>query len=166
MESVEQLAQRWISESRNGIGNSGIRPGFIKIGVDDGKLSEIDAKIVRAAAVPHKETGLVIAAHTGNNIEAVETQIKILQQEKVDPSAWIWVHANKVERNDDLLRVADTGAWIELDGISETTIDHNYSIIEEFRKRGLENRLLLSHDENLFDMAIGHRKRITHSIPS
>jgi phosphotriesterase-related protein len=37
-ESAEQLAARWIAEARDGIDGTGIRPGFMKIGVDAGPL--------------------------------------------------------------------------------------------------------------------------------
>jgi len=60
-ESARQLAQRWISESRLGINGTGVFPGFIKTGVDSGPLSEIDAKLVRAAVIAHRKSGLPIA---------------------------------------------------------------------------------------------------------
>ena len=78
-ESPEQLADRWIGEWRDGIGETEIRPGFLKIGVDKGPLSDIDAKIVRAAAIAHLETGLTVAVHTGGNPEAVNQQLTILK---------------------------------------------------------------------------------------
>jgi phosphotriesterase-related protein len=45
-ETAEQLAHRWAGEWREGIAQTGVKPGFIKIGVDSGPLSEIDKKIV------------------------------------------------------------------------------------------------------------------------
>ena len=36
-DSVDQLAGRWIREFEEGIGDTGIRPGFIKIGTDPGE---------------------------------------------------------------------------------------------------------------------------------
>ena len=36
----------------------------MKIGVDPGGLSDIDRKLVEAAAIAHKATGLPIASHT------------------------------------------------------------------------------------------------------
>ena len=149
-EKPERLADLWIKEWEQGIDGTGIRPGFIKIGVDDGPLSKIDSKIVRAAAITHASTGLVIAAHTGDNPGSVDQQLEILRKEGVDPSAWIWVHANKVKNTKDLLRFANQGAWIELDGISPETMEDHYSIIEEFRREDLEERILLSHDGNSF----------------
>ena len=71
-ESAEQLAARWIREWEHGIDGTGIKPAFIKIGVDAGPLSTVDAKLVRAAALAHKATGLPLAAHTGNGVAAFE----------------------------------------------------------------------------------------------
>ena len=61
-ESAEQLSDRWIREWERGIDDTGIKPAFMKIGVDSGPLSEIDAKLVRAAALTHRATGLPIAS--------------------------------------------------------------------------------------------------------
>jgi phosphotriesterase-related protein len=50
-ESAEKLAQRWTAEWRDGIEGTGVRPGFIKTGVDPGPLSAIDRKLIVAAAL-------------------------------------------------------------------------------------------------------------------
>ena len=70
-ESAEALSARWIAEAKDGIENTGIRPGFMKIGVDAGRLSEVDAKLVRAAALTHQATGLRIHSHTGDGVAAI-----------------------------------------------------------------------------------------------
>ena len=74
-ESPEQLAARWTREFVNGIDGTNIKPGIIKIGVDSGPLSAIDAKIVRAAALTHLLTGLTICSHTGDGTAAFEQPI-------------------------------------------------------------------------------------------
>ncbi len=149
-ETPEQLAQRWINEWRHGIDETDIRPGFIKIGVDDGPLSNIDAKLVRAAAQTHLETGLVMAIHTGDNIESVNQQLAILKDEGVHPSAWIWVHAQNASNLEDLLFTAERGAWIELDGVSEKNAEHHLSLLKELKQHGFFHRILLSHDGNSY----------------
>jgi len=78
-ESAEELASRWVDEWNNGIGSTGIKPGFIKIGVDSKTLSDIDRKLVIAAAKTHLKTGLVIASHTGPAIPAFE-ELEILKK--------------------------------------------------------------------------------------
>jgi len=149
-ENAEQLAARWILEWENGIGSTGIRPGFIKTGVDKGPLSEIDGKLVRAAAKTHLKTGLVVAVHTGNSPESARQQLDILREENVHPSAWIWVHANSVEITDELVDTARRGAWIEFDGLAPETVDRHLELVNVMKRNGLLGRVLLSHDGNLF----------------
>ena len=56
-ETAEQLAARWIAEARDGIEGTGVRPGFQKIGVNGGALSELETKLITAAGLTHLETG-------------------------------------------------------------------------------------------------------------
>lgn len=148
--SPESIAATWIDESRHGIGESGIRPGFIKTGVDDGPLSELDARMVRAAAMTHRETGLTIAVHTGANPDSAAKQLGILKEEGVSPQAWIWVHANAVADPSLLLPAAEAGAWIELDGVSEASAEEHLGLLNFLRERGFSKQVLLSHDGNSF----------------
>ncbi len=93
-ETAEQLADRWIDEAKNGIEGTGIYPGFIKISVESGNLEEINRKVVEAACITHKATGLVIMSHTGLAVPAFQ-QLEILEKNGVSPSAFIFTHANK-----------------------------------------------------------------------
>ena len=120
--------------------------------MDPGALTSIDGKLVRAAAITHRETGLAMAIHTGDSVESVRGQLGILRDEGVEPSAWIWVHANKMEDPAELIRVAGEGGWIELDGVSANPDDivRHLRLLEALRKAGHWNRVLLSHDGNSF----------------
>ncbi|MGQ9917708.1 MAG: phosphotriesterase family protein [Bryobacteraceae bacterium] len=151
-ESAAQLAARWLREWSEGIGGTGIRPGFIKTGVDGGPLSEIDARLVRAAAITHRESGLVIAVHTGGNPASARQQLAILREEGVSPEAWIWVHANQVkpEEQEALAEAARAGAWISLDGLDPNTLERHLQLVLWLTERGHLRRLLLSHDGNSF----------------
>lgn len=160
-ETPEQLAARWVDEFTNGIQGTGIKPGFVKIGVDPGPLSEIDAKLVRAAALTHLETGLLLQIHTSDNPKAVDQQLQILKAEGVHPSAWVWVHAQNMDRSEPLLQVAEQGAWISLDGLrtpnylngfgdSSSTVMHHLELIKAFKTRGMLDRVLLSHDGSTY----------------
>jgi phosphotriesterase-related protein len=144
-ETAEQLAARWTREFQEGIDGTGIRPGIIKIGVDPGPLSEIDAKLVRAAAKTHLKTGLTIASHTGDGVAALE-ELELLKQEGVHPAAFIWVHAQTEGNVKHHLNAAQQGAWIEFDGISEGSADKHIQLVKSMVERGLADRLLLSQD--------------------
>lgn len=144
-ESASQLAARWVREWQEGIGGTGVRPGFIKTGVDKGSLSAIDARLVRAAALTHLETGLTIASHTGFAVPARE-QLAILAEEGVYPSAWIWVHAQNEPDTDNHAWAARQGAWLSFDGISPESLERHLERVVEMKRLGLLHRVLLSHD--------------------
>lgn len=144
-ESAEQLADRWLMEWSDGIEGSGIRPGFIKTGVDGPQLSEIHRKLIRAAALTHLGSGLVIAAHTGKGSLAME-ELSILKEEGVDGSALIWVHAQAESDPALFARAAETGCWVSLDGFKAADIDRYIQLLKRARTETWFNRLLLSHD--------------------
>lgn len=143
-ETPQQLARRWINESRNGIDGTGILPGFIKIGVNNGPLNEADRKLVEAAALTHQTTGLTIAAHTGDAAAAME-ELEIVQAAGVHPSAFIWVHAQG-KGTDNHLKAARAGAWVEIDGISEENYVDHAQQVKALRDADLLDRVLVSCD--------------------
>jgi phosphotriesterase-related protein len=150
-ESADQLAKRWLAEWKDGIDGTGVRPGFIKIGVDKGPLTEVNRKLVEAAAKTHLESGLTIACHTGDGAAAMQ-EMAILREHGVAPSAWIWVHAQN-ERDTDLhRRAAEQGGWVEFDGIGPETIDRHIKLVQAMKQHGLLDRVLLSHDAGWYSV--------------
>ncbi|MAG13541.1 MAG: aryldialkylphosphatase [Spirochaetales bacterium] len=150
-DTIDELAERWIAEWRDGIGGTGIKPGFIKIAVDPGPLDAVEEKLIRASARTHLDTGLTIAAHTGAE-EAAYEEISLLQDEGVALSAWIWVHANAVEDCERLLCPAREGAWIEFDGLrdEEQSIKLHCDLVLYMKEKNLLSKVLLSHDGDAY----------------
>jgi phosphotriesterase-related protein len=150
--SAEELSRIWIEEYEHGIEGSGVRPGFIKIAVDgDDRLSPEHRKIITAAALAHQQTGLVIASHTGPELPAFE-QIEVLKSHGIDPSSFIWVHAQRgsLEGN---IKAAQAGTWISLDNVNAQRKEgSDYDItwyahrIHKLKEAGLLHRVLISHD--------------------
>lgn len=151
-ESAEQLAARWIAEFEEGIEGTGIKPGFIKTGVNSGNLSAMHTKLISAAAKTHLKTGLVISSHTGPSVPAFE-QLAVLEKEGVLPDAFIWVHAQSEKDSQKHIEAARRGAWISLDGLSEDNITDYTAMIKELKKEGLLHKVLLSHDAGWYDPA-------------
>lgn len=151
VESVEQLAARWIAEAKQGIGETGIRPGFIKSGVDpEPTLSPVHRKLIAAAALTHAATGLTVAVHTGRGPGLA--QLDVLGEHGVAPSAFVWVHAQGA-RDDDLFAAADRGAWISCDGLNPRSLPRHLHLCTALKERGHVGRILLSHDAGWFDPA-------------
>ncbi len=149
-ETPQQLADRWISQAQNGIEGTGIYPGFIKIAVERAPLKEINKKIVEAACIAHKATGLVIMSHTGPAVPAFQ-QLEILKEYGVDPSAFIWTHANNEKDNNKHLEAARMGVWIAFDKFSQKNLDEFVDFALLMKKEGLLNKLLFSHDAGWYD---------------
>ncbi|MBL8242096.1 MAG: hypothetical protein JNM66_32015 [Bryobacterales bacterium] len=142
-ENARQLARRWVREAREGV--EGMRPRFIKIGVDRGPLPALSRKIVTAAAYASKETGLSICAHTGDGLAARE-QLEILTRNKVEPSKFVWVHAQNERDFGIHEKLARAGAWVEFDGISPQGLEWHLRCVRALAEKGLAHRTLISHD--------------------
>jgi len=148
-ETAEQLAARWVKEFEDGIPPSGVRPGIIKIGVNSGPLSEIDAKLVRAAAITRQQTGLTIASHTGDGVAAM-AQIATLKSHGVAPAGFIWVHAQNEANTRLHLQAAEVGAWVEFDGVSSAAAQKHVELVLGMKKAGYLSRVLLSQDSGWY----------------
>ena len=152
-ETAEQLARRWVQEWEAGIEGTGIRPGFIKIGVEV-PLSPLHEKLVRAAAIAHRETGLAIVAHTGPEVGAFR-ELEILAEEGVVPEALVWTHAQQGAREAHV-EIARRGAWISLDGMGwidpadsegdSTALMDYIGMLQNLKDAGMLHRTLISHD--------------------
>lgn len=144
-ETADELAVRWTREWSSGIDGTAIKPGFMKIGVDAAPLSAVDEKLVRAAGLTHKATGLPIASHTATGAAAL-AELTLLADLGVPPSAFIWVHAQN-ERDATLhVRVAKAGAWVEFDGVSETSVARHVELVRHLQAATLLDRVLISQD--------------------
>ncbi len=143
-----------MQEFEKGIDGTGIKPGFIKVGVDPAsgspaKLSDVDAKIVRAAALTSRRTGLTIASHTVQGVAAL-AELAILETEGVPLSRFIYVHADGEPNPGYHRKVAAKGAWVEFDAIGWKPTDEHIKqvvpLIEEF-----PNHVLLSMDHGWYN---------------
>ena len=152
-ETADELAQRWISEWNDGINDTNIKPGFIKISVDSESdtLSYLHKKLVIAAAKTHLQTGLTIASHTGLANPAFE-QLAILENEGVGPEAFIWVHSQAEKDYDNHIKAAQIGAWVSLDGLNDDNIEDYINLIKHFKRNNLLNKILLSHDAGWYSV--------------
>ena len=149
-ESAEQLSQRWVDEWQQGIDGTPIRPGFMKISVNPSHLSDISLKLIQAAALTHLKTGLTIASHTGPAIPAFE-QMEVLKSNRIDPAAFIWVHAQNEADHNQYIKAAREGAWVSLDGLSEKNIQDYLEKLTHLKREKCLHRVLMSHDAGWYD---------------
>jgi phosphotriesterase-related protein len=151
-ETPDQLAARWIAEWQNGIENTGIKPGFMKIGVDEAKgdppqLSDIDAKLVRAAARTARRTGLAVTCHTGGGPAGLAAT-KLFISEGAAPARFIVAHSDGhgIETN---LAIAALGAWVSFDAIGRQPLTQHLKLVPAMIEKHAD-RLLLSQDNGWY----------------
>ena len=150
-ESADRLADRWIAEIREGIGETGIRAGFVKIAVNPGPLIPIQQKIVRAAARAQIATGAIVASHTASGVAALE-QLDILEREGADPGRFIFVRADVETEERYHLQVAARGAWVEYDQLKQEEEARSLQLIRSMVDAGYSERLLISHDAGWYNV--------------
>ncbi len=160
VETAEQLAARYRREFERGIGKTGIRPGVIKMGVNPKPtpLSEIERKLVRAAALAHRSTGLAVECHTDRGHAAIE-QMEIFAETKAPPRAFIWVHAHHERDHAFHLKVARAGGWVEFDGLraghlanAHTSMDWHVECLRTMKDAGLLGQSLISSDAGWYQV--------------
>lgn len=148
-ETAELLSQRWIDEWKNGIEGTGIKPGLIKTGVDKAPLSDMQQKLIDAAALTHLATGLTIGVHTGNGA-AAEEQLEILKARQVAPSARIWIHAQAEKNKDFHIKAAQRGSWVSFDGINKNSVNENVDFLQTMKRERLLDNVLVSQDSGWY----------------
>jgi len=157
---AKEMASHWIREFKHGIDGSDIRPGFIKISVEDEEnLSGIHRNLVMAAGLTHLETGMTIVSHTGSDSPAM-AQIRVLKEMGVSPRAFVWTHAQNGTMT-GYLQAAGQGAWISLDNIDGGTsnkpdgtgnIAWFVKTLLELKDQGILDHILISHDAGWYNV--------------
>ena len=149
---LETLADLWTKELTEGIDDTSIRAGFIKLAVSDEGLTDLEIRNLRAAAKASLQTGAVIAVHTigGDN---ARKEMGILEETGLSLERWIWVHAQTEPDVSVLLDAAGRGAYVELDTVGAPFQDQGVLLETALTliEAGHTDHLLLSHDAGWFD---------------
>ena len=151
--SVDDLADELVREATDGVGDTGIRPGIIgEIGTDKPWVSAREERVHRAAARAARRTGLAITTHGVLSAVGLD-QLRIFEDEGVDPARVVIGHANSYPQLDHHLAIVDRGASVEFDflGMSFTAVERHgesrvVDLLCELLARGHEDRILLSQD--------------------
>ncbi len=92
-ELPDRLAERLVRELTVGVGETGIRAGFIgEIGTERRHISPAEERVFRAAGRAHARTGCPILTHTTHFGELALEQLDLLEAEGVAPDRVIVSH--------------------------------------------------------------------------
>ena len=150
-----ELADILVREIEEGVGNSGIRAGFIgEIGTGRHYVKPAEERVFRAAALAQAETKVAITTHTTRWGTLALEQIAMLREFGADLSRVIIGHLGDRRGVHHLLPIAETGVYVEVDNIGY----HDY-LPEALRadnvaalvKEGFAERILLGEDICMLD---------------
>jgi phosphotriesterase-related protein len=151
--AVDDLAAELIAEFDAGAEGTGVRPGIIgEIGTDKPWLSAEEERVHRAAARAARTTGMAVTTHAVMSDVGL-AQLRVFEEEGLDPGRVIIGHADSYPRLDHYLAVIGRGANIEFDflGMAFTPPERHgeprlIGLLLDLLARGHVGRVLLSQD--------------------
>lgn len=146
---AEAIAEQLIGEAMHGIDGTGVRPGVIgEIGSSRDEITPLEAKVMRAAALAQRATGLPIATHCTLGTMA-EQQLALLEQAGADPRRVIIGHQDLTGDVASHLRLAGRGAFVAYDtaGKNQYASDaRRAKLVAELFSHGFGGQVLVSCD--------------------
>jgi predicted metal-dependent phosphotriesterase family hydrolase len=149
--STADLAEQLVSEIVDGVGDTGIRPGFIgEIGTERGALSPANERVFRAAARVHLRTGCPILTHTTHWGELALEQLDLFAEEGVDARHVTISHLGDRRGISWWLPIAARGAWLNIDNLGfvggYAPLDFRADNVAALCAEGLAGQVMLSND--------------------
>ncbi|HXJ35618.1 MAG TPA: phosphotriesterase-related protein [Candidatus Eisenbacteria bacterium] len=147
-DALAEMTELFVRELTQGVGETGIRAGVIKVATGVGRITAYEEMVLRAAARAHEETGAPITTHTDQGTMGPE-QLDILLGEGVPPQAIVVGHSCGQSDVHYHLQMLDRGATLGFDrfGLDILHPDRErLAVLIGLLGLGFERQLVLSHD--------------------
>lgn len=145
-----ELAAVLVREIEVGVGDTGIRAGFIgEIGTGRHYIKPAEERVFRASALAQSLTGVAITTHTTRWGTLAMEQIAMLEEFGADLSRCIIGHLGDRIGVHHLLPIAERGVYLEVDNIGYLDYQPEYVRADNVAgliKEGFIDRVLLSED--------------------
>jgi len=147
-DALAEMTDVFVRELTEGVGETGIRAGVIKVATGAHRITPYEELVLRAAARAHRATGAPITTHTDEGTMGVE-QLDILTGEGVAPAAIVVGHSCGSSNLDYHLTMLDRGAYLGFDrfGLELLHPDRaRQAALIGLLGVGFERQIVLSHD--------------------
>lgn len=145
----DRLAELFVGELTEGIGDTGVRAGLIKVAGGFHGLDEHAALTMRAAAEAHHRTGAPIAVHLELGTGVLDVLDLLCGELEVPPGSVILGHLNRSPDFAVHRLAAEAGANLAFDGPSRANHATDWRMPDALRAladAGFADRLLLGGD--------------------
>jgi phosphotriesterase-related protein len=147
--SEDQIAEIFVRDIEQGMQGTDVKAAFIKCAADEPGITPNVEKLHRAAARACLQTGRPIMAHSrpasGTGLE----QMRIFEEEGVDPAKVQIAHTGDTDDLDYIERLLERGPWIGLDRYGLDLFlatDRRNATTLALLERGHVGRMMLSQD--------------------
>jgi phosphotriesterase-related protein len=144
----DAMAELFVKELTDGVGQSGIRPGIIKIATSAGVITDYEKTVLRAAAKASLATGAPITSHTDRGTMGPEQQ-KFLTDLGVPPHRIIIGHCCGTSDHEYHMKIARGGSYLGFDRFGLDVIHpdaERVASLVELIEKGAASRVVVSHD--------------------
>ncbi|MCH2173500.1 phosphotriesterase-related protein [Myxococcota bacterium] len=145
---VDAMAELFIREIEDGVGDTGIRAGIIKVATGRGKITDYEKTILEAAAKASVATGTPITTHTDHGTMGDEQQ-RILTAGGVPAHQIVIGHSCGTSDHDYHLRIARGGSYLGFDRFGLDFMQPDTERVASLLKlleAGAGDRVVVSHD--------------------
>jgi phosphotriesterase-related protein len=113
--SVDELTELFVREIEQGIDDTDIKAGVIKVAARADVLTPVEERVFKAAARASKATGIPIETHTNARSRGGEKQVEIFEAEGVSPARVSLGHSDDTDDVNYLLGLAKRGYTLGMD---------------------------------------------------
>lgn len=145
---VDAMSELFIKEIEDGIGDTGIRPGIIKVASGPGKITEYENTVLLAAARASVATDTPITTHTDQGTMGDEQQ-RILGENGVAPERIVVGHSCGTSNHDYHWKIATGGSYLGFDRLGLDMVHPDTERVKAMLRlleRGAGDRMVVSHD--------------------
>jgi phosphotriesterase-related protein len=150
MDVPDPMVDMFVGDITEGITGTGVKAAFLKCAIDHKGMTDGVARVMRAVARAHRQTGAPITVHTHPATHTgFEVKRLLCDEEGVDPTRVVLGHSGDSSDVDHLSALADEGFILGMDrfGLNvETTFESRADTLVEMCRRGYADRMVLSHD--------------------
>lgn len=154
LRDVETMVEGFRHDIEQGVGETGIKTGIIKLAVHSEGVTPPIEMALRAGARAHRQTGIPIATHTDALLHRGDDQQKIFLEEGVDLGRTVIGHSGDSTDLAYLKRLMERGSFIGMDrfGLDYAgpeklaTFQERVNTVAQLCRSGYAERMVLSHD--------------------
>lgn len=143
-----------VDECKNGILDTGIRPGIFKCAVGEAGFTDFAVELLGSVARAAKETGLPVFCHTTVHNRSGERVGDIFTDNGVDPEKLVIGHSGDSNDIGYLEGLLKRGFYLGMDRFGlhrvNNSIENRVETIAKLCEKGWADKLLLSHDRAVF----------------